>query len=256
MLLRYRRVAGSIRRAHCSVNSRSVSPGSGLGGISSVMQMTDEEIYRKHAEELVRFATLLTGPDRAADVVSAAVVTAFGSKTWPTVSNPRAYLFRCVLNEARMSARSESRRSRLEARAALREARTARPDPSARDPGRRRKAQSEAAGRRLPDVLGGPQSGRRRRVARNHGWRGSSSPRTGPKVTEEGARWLISWTSTSDRQWLRLSTSALLRRRTKRSPLSWPGRGVDVRVHDAATDALLATPPGLPGPAWILPKED
>jgi RNA polymerase sigma-70 factor (ECF subfamily) len=78
----------------------------------------DAETYEKHAEELLRFATVLVGPDSAPDVLSAAVLRAIAARTWPTVENRRAYLFRCVLNEARTSHRSSFRRQKLEVRLA------------------------------------------------------------------------------------------------------------------------------------------
>jgi DNA-directed RNA polymerase specialized sigma24 family protein len=66
-----------------------------------VVAPSDAELYGKHAEELTRFATGLVGPQDAPDVVSAAVLACIFSKGWPRVENPRAYLFRGVLNEAR-----------------------------------------------------------------------------------------------------------------------------------------------------------
>ncbi len=72
--------------------------------------MTDREIYEKHADELIRFATALVGPGDAPDMLSTAVVNALGSKQWPDVSNHRAYLFRSVLNATRTWQRSSSRR--------------------------------------------------------------------------------------------------------------------------------------------------
>jgi RNA polymerase sigma-70 factor (ECF subfamily) len=70
----------------------------------------DERIYRKHAEELTRFATFLVGPDDAPDVVSSAVLRSLSSSGWSRVEHHRPYLFRAVLNEARMHHRSTSRR--------------------------------------------------------------------------------------------------------------------------------------------------
>jgi RNA polymerase sigma factor (sigma-70 family) len=70
----------------------------------------DGEIYAKYADELVRFASGLVGPDDAADVLSAAVLRAFTSPAWPGVSNARAYLYRSVLNEAHMVRRADRRR--------------------------------------------------------------------------------------------------------------------------------------------------
>jgi RNA polymerase sigma-70 factor (ECF subfamily) len=83
--------------------------------------MTDEEIYRKHADELVRFATGLVGPFDAQDVVTDSCLRAFGSKDWRGVSNHRAYLYRTVLNRARSQHRSTLRRRVREMRAAPRE---------------------------------------------------------------------------------------------------------------------------------------
>jgi len=75
------------------------------------------EIYEKHAAELVRFATSITGPSAAADVVADAVVRAMTSPTWRGVVNHRAYLYRAVLNEARMHHRSAMARRARELRA-------------------------------------------------------------------------------------------------------------------------------------------
>jgi len=70
----------------------------------------DGEIYEKYAEELIRFASGLVGPDDATDVFSAAVLRAFTSSGWAAVTNRRAYLYRSVLNEARMWHRTNQRR--------------------------------------------------------------------------------------------------------------------------------------------------
>lgn len=78
----------------------------------------DERTYRKHAEELTRFATFLVGPTDASDIVSAAVLRALSSTAWPSVDHHRAYLFRAVLNEARMHHRSTARRHAREQRSA------------------------------------------------------------------------------------------------------------------------------------------
>jgi len=82
------------------------------------MDQRDEELYRKHADELTRFATTLVGPSAAHDVVAAAVVRAMTSAAWTTVSEPRAYLFRTVLNEAHGVCRADRRRGLREARTA------------------------------------------------------------------------------------------------------------------------------------------
>jgi len=89
---------------------------------------SDGEIYRKHADELVRFASGLVGPSDAGDVLSSAVLRTFTSPAWPSVTNRRAYLYRAVLNEARMWRRSQGRRL-------VRDDRHGRPDGRAGDEG-------------------------------------------------------------------------------------------------------------------------
>lgn len=81
--------------------------------------MTDEEIYREHADDLVRFATGLVGPFDARDVVADACLAAFRSRTWQEVTNHRAYLYRSVLNLARSHHRSTLRRRLRELRSAV-----------------------------------------------------------------------------------------------------------------------------------------
>ena len=81
--------------------------------------MTDEEIYRKYADDLVRFATGLVGPFDASDVVTDACLRTFGSPRWRDVTNHRAYLYRSVLNQARSHHRSTLRRRVREQRAAV-----------------------------------------------------------------------------------------------------------------------------------------
>ena len=83
--------------------------------------VTDEEIYRKYADGLVRFATGLVGPFDARDVVSDACLRSFGSRGWSTVTNHQAYLYRSVLNEARSHHRATLRRRLREMRAATSE---------------------------------------------------------------------------------------------------------------------------------------
>jgi len=84
--------------------------------------MTDEEIYRKLADDLVRFATGLVGPFDAPDVVTDACLQAFRSSRWREVTNHRAYLYRSVLNHARSHHRSTLRRRVRELKAARPEA--------------------------------------------------------------------------------------------------------------------------------------
>lgn len=83
-----------------------------------VESLTRAEIYKKHASELLQFATSLVGPVDAADVVSDAVVKSMWSRNWTSVANPRAYLYQAVLNESRMLHRGTMRRRALETKAA------------------------------------------------------------------------------------------------------------------------------------------
>lgn len=76
----------------------------------SVGETKDEEIYRKYADDLLRFAMGLVGRSDAPDVVSAAVLRAISAGSWPSVSNHRAYLYRAVLNQARNEHRDRQRR--------------------------------------------------------------------------------------------------------------------------------------------------
>jgi RNA polymerase sigma factor (sigma-70 family) len=94
------------------------------------MEASDGELYEKYGEELTRFATFLVGPTDAPDVVVDAVLGAFASRDWPVVREPRAYLYRAVLNRARMHARAERRRRSYEHLAT----RADRIDPAPPDP--------------------------------------------------------------------------------------------------------------------------
>jgi RNA polymerase sigma factor (sigma-70 family) len=75
---------------------------------------SDNEIYRKHAADLNRFAAGLVGPSQAADVVSEAVLKCLHFRRWPQVDDKRAYLYRSVLNEANSLHRSSQRRTARE----------------------------------------------------------------------------------------------------------------------------------------------
>lgn len=62
----------------------------------------DAAVWRKHKEELVRYATILVGVDHAEDVLSTVVERILrrnGSLT--ALDDPRSYLFRAVLDESR-----------------------------------------------------------------------------------------------------------------------------------------------------------
>lgn len=63
--------------------------------------MTDEEIYRKNKDDLIRYASVLVGPSEAEDVVSTVVLRVLRRRHLEDLEQARAYLFRAVLNESR-----------------------------------------------------------------------------------------------------------------------------------------------------------
>lgn len=73
------------------------------------------EAYSRCALDLLRFATVLVGPDDAADVVSTALLRIL-DREHLSIRNHRAYLFRVVANEARNWKRGEARRRVRESR--------------------------------------------------------------------------------------------------------------------------------------------
>lgn len=81
-----------------------------MGTMREVGDVSDADVYGRHARDLIRFATVLVGPDDAQDVVSNAFVRCLSSNGWQEVSDRRAYLFRVVANEARNLKRSAARR--------------------------------------------------------------------------------------------------------------------------------------------------
>lgn len=86
------------------------------------MRLSDAETYEKYADELVRFATALVGPNDAADVVADTFLRVLGSRGWSEVEEQKPYLYRSVLNEVRMRHRSTIRRRAREHRATVPEA--------------------------------------------------------------------------------------------------------------------------------------
>ncbi len=80
--------------------------------------LTRAEAYEKYSDELVRFATGLVGPSDGPDLVATAMVNVVATKSWESIENPRAYLYRTVLNEAKRSHRKTMRRRAGEIRAA------------------------------------------------------------------------------------------------------------------------------------------
>lgn len=80
----------------------------------------DVETYRRHCDELIRYATVLVGPADAPDIVTEAVLAAFAAPSWRDVADRRAYLYRAVLHHAASHHRSAARRHRREQVAASR----------------------------------------------------------------------------------------------------------------------------------------
>ena len=100
---------------------------------------TLEAAYRRHADELIRYATTMVGPDEASDVVTDAMVGVFADRDMlldperelGAIDNLRAYLFRAVHHRIVDLTRSQTRRRRREEVYARRWATTTRPtDPS------------------------------------------------------------------------------------------------------------------------------
>lgn len=67
-------------------------------------------VYEAHAQELVRFASGLVGPDDAPDVVMDAFVRLTASAVWGQANDCRALWYRAVVYEARSWKRSMARR--------------------------------------------------------------------------------------------------------------------------------------------------
>lgn len=82
------------------------------------MDLSDAELYEKHSDELIRFATGLVGPHDSHDIVSTAVLSSLSTPAWSNVSNKRAYLYRSVYNTAKSHGRAAMRRKAREQRVA------------------------------------------------------------------------------------------------------------------------------------------
>jgi RNA polymerase sigma factor (sigma-70 family) len=76
-----------------------------------------EDAYRRWADDLVAFASTVTARDEAADAVADVFQRLLADPSaWDAVREPRAFLFRCVANEARANGRSAGRRRSREIR--------------------------------------------------------------------------------------------------------------------------------------------
>jgi RNA polymerase sigma-70 factor (ECF subfamily) len=76
------------------------------------LDVNDETIWQDHKSDLIRYATVLVGGAEAEDVVSSVVVRILERRSLSDFEDPRAYLFRAVLNESR----SRKRRMRTHER--------------------------------------------------------------------------------------------------------------------------------------------
>ena len=70
--------------------------------------VSDADIWSRHSDELIRYATVLVGPASAEDLVSTVVLRVLQRRALSDLENPRPYLFKGVLNEARTLARRNS----------------------------------------------------------------------------------------------------------------------------------------------------
>lgn len=84
-------------------------------------QLTLEEAYAKWGAELVGYASALSGPTDAADIVADTFTELLGRDvaSWDRIGDHKAFLFRCILNRARMNGRSAGRRSAREHKATI-----------------------------------------------------------------------------------------------------------------------------------------
>lgn len=83
----------------------------------SAMTETLESAYRQHADELIRYATTMVGPDDAADAVIDAMVAVFARSAGASqVRDMRAYLFRAVHHKVVDVIRADTKRRRREVR--------------------------------------------------------------------------------------------------------------------------------------------
>ncbi len=79
-----------------------------LPGCDKVMD--DATIWRKHKDELIRYATVLVGPVAAEDVLSGVIERILRRRgSLVQLEDARPYLFKAVLNEARNHLRRSAR---------------------------------------------------------------------------------------------------------------------------------------------------
>ncbi len=81
-----------------------------MSGIDDAPTTATETLWRQHADELLRFATVLVGPSDASDIVADAFLRCAPALAIPGIDNQRAYLFRAVSNRALDLRRARQRR--------------------------------------------------------------------------------------------------------------------------------------------------
>ena len=101
----------------------------GMGMRVETVDVSDAVIYRRYSDELTRFASAVVGRDEAGDVVSDVVVRVLSNGGLARIRDPKPYLFKAVLNEAR----SHLRRRRLAVSADGSRLMTSTPDSSESD---------------------------------------------------------------------------------------------------------------------------
>lgn len=69
------------------------------------MDLSDETIYTKHKDDLIRYATVLVGSTHAEDILSTVILKTLERRSLADLDDARAYLFRAISNEARSGAR-------------------------------------------------------------------------------------------------------------------------------------------------------
>ena len=108
----------SLQRRLSGVSSLEISRRGSGERPDAVARLGDEAVYRAHADELIRFASMLVGPSGAEDIVADAVMRVFSSPAWERVESPRPYLYRAVLRQAQTTRRATQRRLDREIRSA------------------------------------------------------------------------------------------------------------------------------------------
>lgn len=77
--------------------------------IDDVSPIATENLWRQHADELLRFATVLVGPSDASDIVTDAFMRCAPALV-DVAASQRAYLYRAVTNRAHDLRRTRRRR--------------------------------------------------------------------------------------------------------------------------------------------------